>query len=254
MSKIAKNIRHLRGLKKLSQEQLADDLKITRARLGGYEESRNEPPIEILIKISDYFKVAVDALIKADLTKTSPDKLMAIGKNRILFPILLDREENELIEVVPVKSVAGYLNGYADPEFVEGLQTMNLPFKVVGKHRVFPIKGDSMPPLETGDYVVGKYVESVNEIKDGNTYVLLTKDDGLVYKRVYNHLKKDRSLLLVSDNKSYEPYQVSSHDVLEIWEYVCTIKTSHKKAEEVNMNSIMALLRDMKVEMESFKK
>ncbi|MFM9908479.1 MAG: XRE family transcriptional regulator [Chitinophagaceae bacterium] len=254
MSIIAKNIRHLRSLKKLSQEQLADELSITRSRLGGYEESRNEPPIELLIKISNYFKISVDALIKGDLTKTSPDKLMNIGKNRILFPILLDQQENDLIEIVPVKSMAGYLNGYADPEFIEGLQTMNLPFKIVGKHRTFPIKGDSMPPLETGDYVVGKYIESVADVKDGNTYILLTKDEGLVYKRVYNHIKKEGLLLLVSDNKTYDPYQVKPNDVLEIWEYVCSIRTANKKAEEINMNSIMAMLRDMKVEMASLKK
>lgn len=251
MKNIAKNIRHLRGLKKMSQEQLADELGITRPRLGAYEEGRNEPPIRLLIKISDYFKVAVDALLKADLTKTSPDKLMAIGKNRILFPVLLDKEENDLVEVVPVKSIAGYLNGYSDPEFIGELQTMRLPFKVVGKHRTFPIKGDSMPPLETGDYVVGKYTEALSQVKDGNTYVLLTKEDGLVYKRVY---KENNSLLLVSDNKSYQPYEVQGNDVLEIWEYVCTIKTSNKRAEEVNMYSLMSMLREMRVEMASLRK
>ncbi len=52
MSKIANNIRFLRQLKGLSQEQLADELKITRSRIGGYEEARNEPPIDLLIRLS----------------------------------------------------------------------------------------------------------------------------------------------------------------------------------------------------------
>jgi phage repressor protein C with HTH and peptisase S24 domain len=153
-----------------------------------------------------------------------------------------------------VKSIAGYLNGYSDPEYIEGLQTMRLPFKVVGKHRTFPIKGDSMPPLETGDFVVCKYTEAMSDIQDGNTCVLLTKEEGLVYKRVYNQPKKEQSLLLVSDNKSYEPYKVRFENILEVWEYVCSIRTANKKTEDMNMNSIMSMLRDMRVEIAGLKR
>ena len=49
--KLSENIKFLRGLKKLSQEDLAAALDITRSRLGAYEEGRNEPPIEILIRL-----------------------------------------------------------------------------------------------------------------------------------------------------------------------------------------------------------
>ncbi len=49
---IAKNLRHLRNLKGLTQEQFADDLKVSRSRIGSYEEGRPEPSIETLIEIS----------------------------------------------------------------------------------------------------------------------------------------------------------------------------------------------------------
>ena len=62
MSKIANNIRFLRQLKKLSQEQLADELKVTRSRIGGYEEARNEPPIDLLIRLSEFFSQSQDAV------------------------------------------------------------------------------------------------------------------------------------------------------------------------------------------------
>lgn len=79
-------------MKKLSQEQLAEDLKITHARLGAYEEGRNEPPIVILIKLSEYFHVAIDALVKADLRKTDLGALVNIGRNRLLFPVIIDKK------------------------------------------------------------------------------------------------------------------------------------------------------------------
>ena len=142
MSKIAKNISVLRALKKLSQNQLADELDISRSRLGSYEEGRAEPPYDLLIKIADHFHIAIDALVRGDLAKTDPESLLEIGKNRILFPVIVDRQNQDMVEVVPAKAVAGYLTGYADPEFMEDLPIMNLPFKIVGKHRAFSIKGD----------------------------------------------------------------------------------------------------------------
>ena len=194
MSKIAKNISVLRGLKKLSQTQLSDELEISRSRLGSYEEGRAEPPYDLLIKIADHFHIAIDALVRGDLSKTDPESLMEVGKNRILFPVIVDRQNHDLVEVVPAKAVAGYLNGYADPEYIEDLPIMNLPFKIVGKHRAFSIKGDSMPPLKDGTFVVGKYLESLKEVKEGQTYIILTKEDGVVYKRLYREDKKSNDV------------------------------------------------------------
>lgn len=253
MSKISFNIRFLRELKKLSQEQMADELNITRARLGAYEEGRNEPPIEILIRLSEYFHVAIDALVKADLRKTDIKGMLNIGNNRLLFPVIIDKENNDQIEVISVNASAGYLNGYADPEYIEKLPSMNLPFSFTGKHRSFPIKGDSMPPLITGDYVIGKYVESTNDIVNGKTYILLSKTEGIVYKRVYKK-DNDQTLELNSDNKSYEPYNINLQDVLEIWEFVCCLKLSDKEEEEINLESVMKFLSSMKVEIERLKK
>ena len=250
MSKIATNIRVLRDSKKLSQEKLADELDINRSRLGSYEEGRAEPPYDLLVTIADYFHVSIDALVRADLAKTSPETLMKIGKNRILFPVQMDKENNDTIEVVAVKAMAGYLNGYADPEFIENLSIMNLPFKIVGKHRAFTIKGDSMPPLKDGTIVVGKYVESLNEIKDGQTYIVLTKNDGVVYKRLYREKKKSvEPFLFCSDNKAYSPYTVHTADILEIWSFVCSLNIGEYKTHDLNMESVIRFLQSQRVEM-----
>ena len=252
MNKIAKNIRHLRFLHKWSQEQLAEKLKISRARIGAYEESRCTPPVEILIRVSNLFHIAIDALVKCDLSTVEKDALMKVGQNRILFPIVIDKENNDRVEVVTAKASAGYLAGYDDPEYIEKLPLMNLPFKITGKHRAFPISGDSMPPLKTGSLVIGKFVESLKDIVNGRTYVLVTKEEGVVYKRVY--CKNNSTLELHSDNKNYAPYIVKGSDVLELWEFVCCLNLSDKKEEEINLESVMAMLKSMKVEMEGLKR
>jgi len=254
MSKISSNIRFLRQLKGLSQEQLADELKVTRSRIGGYEEARNEPPIDLLIRLSEYFHIAIDALVRGDLKKTNLDGLMKLGKNRILFPILLDNEGNDMVELIPLKASAGYTRGYADPDYIERLPKMQLPFLPTGKHRAFPIKGDSMPPIKEGSFVVGKYLEKFDEVRMGQTYVVVTKDDGLMYKRIMAYSKKEGTYEMHSDNKLYQPFKIKAEDILEIWEYTCCINMNQYQNEELNLDSIMNMLRGLKVEIADIKK
>lgn len=254
MSKIATNIRFLRQLKGLSQEQLADELKITRSRIGGYEEARNEPPIDLLIRLSEFFHIAIDALVRGDMRKTNIDGLMKIGKNRILFPILLDNDGNDMVELVPVKASAGYTRGYADPDYIEKLPQMKLPFLPTGKHRAFPIKGDSMPPIKEGSFVIAKFIERLEDIRLGHTYIVVTKEDGLTYKRVMAYHKKEGTYELHSDNKIYQPFKVKVSDILEIWEYTCSINMNEYQQDELNLDSIMNMLRGLKVEIAEIKK
>lgn len=254
MSKISSNIRFLRQLKGLSQEQLADELHVTRSRIGGYEEARNEPPIDLLIRLSEFFHIAIDALVRGDLKKTNLDGLMKVGKNRILFPILLDPDGNDMVELIPLKASAGYLKGYADPDYIEKLPQMKLPFLPTGKHRAFPIKGDSMPPIKEGSFVIGKFIERLEDIKLGHTYVVVTKDDGLSYKRVMQYIKKENAFELHSDNKMYQPYKVKTNEILEMWEYTCCINMNQYDDAELNLDSIMNMLRGLKVEIAGIKK
>lgn len=250
MSKISRNIKHLRTLKNWSQAQLAEELEITRARIGSYEEERCDPPIDTLIKISNLFHIAIDALVKCDLTNIDPNALIKLEQNRILFPIVVDKDNNDQVEVLTVKASAGYLRGYADPEFIEKLPLISLPFPAKGKQRAFPIKGDSMPPLTDGCYVIGKYVDSLKDLRNGSTYILITKNDGILYKRLY---LKGESLILHSDNPDYQAYEIKITEVLELWEFVCNLNISDKKPEEVSMENILHMLHEMKKEIQTLK-
>lgn len=254
MNYIAKNIRHLRSLKKLSQEGLAEELNVTRSRIGSYEESRSAPTIELLLKLSDYFKIPIDILLRKDLTKAKDFSFIELNNQRVLFPITVDSGNENLIEVVPVKASAGYLSGYDDPEYIEQLQKIKLPFLPTGKHRAFPIKGDSMLPMKDGAFVIGRFIEDRKDIQSGKTYVLLTLNDGMVYKRVINNIATDGTLTLVSDNKNYEPYTVLIDEVLELWEFTCSINTQEYTKDELKLSSIMNMFSNLGVELKALEK
>lgn len=251
MSKISSNIKHLRLLRNWSQSQLAEALDIPRARIGAYEEQRCDPPIDTVIKISNLFHIAIDALVKCDLHKFDEIALMKIDENRILFPMMVDAKNQDQIEVVTVKASAGYLQGYADPEYFEKLNCMQLPFKLVGKHRAFPIQGDSMPPLQKGCFVIGKFVERLSPIENGSTYIVVSKEEGIVYKRIF---KKGKEFELHSDNTFYAPYRIKQTDIIELWKFVCTINVFDTLDDEPNMGNMMRMLKEMKVNVDRLMK
>ena len=113
MKIVSKNIKHLRTLKNFSQEGLAEELKVTRSRIGSYEENRSSPTLDFLIDFSNYFKIPIDILLKNDLTKTKDVSFIEVGEKRVLFPIIVDEHNENLIEVVSIKASAGYLLGQA---------------------------------------------------------------------------------------------------------------------------------------------
>lgn len=244
-------MQHLRGLKKRSQEALAEDLNVSRSRISSYEEGRSMPSIDFLIRISDYFKIPIDILLRNDLTKAKDFSFIELNNQRVLFPITVDSDNDNLIEVVPVKASAGYLAGYDDPEYIEQLQKIKLPFLPTGKHRAFPIKGDSMLPMKDGSFVVGRFVENRSEIRTGRTYVLITLNDGMVYKRVMNNIEYNGSLLLMSDNKVYNDYSVPINEILELWEFTCSINTQEYTAEELKISSIIGMFNELGVELKA---
>lgn len=243
MSLFSDNLKYLRGKKSLTQSGVADDLKITRARLLKYEDGTSQPPIELLKKISNYYHVSIDILVSVDLRKISLDDLLQLGDNRILLPITVDRHGENFIEIIPHKARAGYTSGYADPEFIENLQQISLPFLKNGKFRAFPVEGDSMPPHKEGSFIVGRYVEKLGDVRDGKTYILLTRNDGIVYKRLN---KNGKNLTLQSDNSVYRPYEVKASEVLEIWEYACSIATEEFLPGDIGVENLKDMLREMR--------
>jgi transcriptional regulator with XRE-family HTH domain len=209
-----------------TQEQFAERIGIKRSLLGAYEEGRADPRLNNLQNIATEFGVTVDMLLTRDLTRMNREDIQKLmkkeagnGKEKLkILSITVDQQNRENIELVPQKAAAGYLNGFADPEYLEELPRFQLPLlPQTGTYRAFEISGDSMLPLPSGTIIIGQYVESARDIREGKTYIFVTAKEGVVYKRAYRN-GKDNSLLMVSDNTAYAPFEIELADVLEIWE------------------------------------
>jgi transcriptional regulator with XRE-family HTH domain len=251
MSLFSDNIRNLRVKQKISQEKLAEALAITRGRYVKYEDGTSEAPYEILKKIAHYYHISIDLLLSVDVRKIPTDDLLQLENNRLVLPITVDAAGENFIEVVTQKVKAGYLNGYADPEYIESLQQISLPFLGPGKHRGFPVEGDSMPPHEDGSIIVGRYIEKLGEVMDGKTYILITKSEGMVYKRLNKN--KKNVLVVASDNSFYPAYEVKASDILEIWEYECNIGRNDRKPVISETASIKDMFLELKRDINDLK-
>ncbi|MFD0998193.1 XRE family transcriptional regulator [Ohtaekwangia kribbensis] len=219
MATVNKNLKFLRTQKGLTQKQLAEKLGLKQAAIGAYEEERATPPLSSLLDITKIFNVNLDALVSQDLSKVSEkDRKAAPSKGKEVLAITVDSNNKENVELVSQKASAGYLGGYQDPEFVKDLPKISLPVLPRNKtYRAFEIQGDSMLPVQPGSIIFGEYVEDVGDIKNGKLYILVTKQDGIVFKRVFNFADDEGKLLAVSDNRQYQPFSVTADDVLEIW-------------------------------------
>jgi DNA-binding XRE family transcriptional regulator len=223
MSNISQNIKFLRKKWSLTQTQFAEKIGVKRPIIGAYEEGRAEPKLTTLQTIATTFEVSIDALVSKELERFSEedwkDKAADVRGQRLrVLAFTVDSEDKENVEIVPQKAAAGYTNGYADAEYLQELPKLHLPMLSTGTHRAFEIQGDSMLPVQPGSIIVGNFVEDWHNIKSGKTYVIVTENEGIVYKRVHNRIFENGTLLLISDNKAYDSYEVSTEDVIEVWE------------------------------------
>ena len=298
MSIVSNNIKYLRRLNGLTQEQFARRIGIKRLLLGAYEEARANPNLENLKTIAQVFGTSVDSLIKTDIRKIretpgislaqsitgiieqpipknnpqpsqySPDSRLFTNtsepqpvakivedifqeKEVVIIPqrqtpqrnFLADNEtsfqqfvdshlhtvsnfsknEPELTSQSVVKStpyvkintINEYLVNCQKAEYLRSLPTISLPFIKSERSRAFEMGNDF--PMQNS-IVVGSGISDWSDVQDGKFYILVTAQQGVIYRRVYNQVKIKGALLLSSDNSTIPSFEISIKDVVEIWE------------------------------------
>src|SRR6202000_1230904 len=184
MSIAGQNLKYLRKLRGWTQEEFAARLGIKRSLLGAYEEERAEPRLEVLETISDMFKLSLDELPPKELGDSKGPNYVSKRRAQKLIAASND------IQLVPVKAAAGYLAGYADPEFLDELNTFTLPMLAPCQYLALEIVGNSMLPTPSGSVIVGEKIDDLEEVKSNQTYVVVSRNEGIVYKRVMKNNKR----------------------------------------------------------------
>lgn len=253
MSLVSNNIKSLRRKHQYTQEQFAQKLGIKRSLLGAYEEARAKPRLEILVKAADLFNVSVDQLVAEDLS----DNGRSFKKPDAFPKAVQHSHETSLIRLVIKEEQMQYFVRRDDHPYLEGLPHIMLPMlhADAGIYRAFEVVDDAMQPIAPGTVVVGRREVNLQTLRDGQVYVVITRE-GILLRRVYNRIQEDGALLLHASQPSYKKISLSVlGKEVEVWEvlyYICQQMpfgtTSHKEYPAIDLSQLTALVLDLQQE------
>ena len=151
---------------KMSQDALAELLNVTRQTVSNWENQKNYPDIETLIKISDKFNISLDILLKGDKKMVKElDKKVKFGKLfKFIIPIII-----LIIIAIPITSIivnhsfiAKYNNNF-DINLMGDEKGWNLNVNLPSGGL---IKGVVVPYKENGEIVNLIFTNVLETVKD----------------------------------------------------------------------------------------
>lgn len=105
---IGKQIRKHRQDLKLSQDELAEKIFVTRQTISNWENDKNYPDIKSLLLLSSLFDISLDILVKGDLEEMKEqiktEDIKRFNKDGSIFTLLL---LSEILLAVPLASFWG---------------------------------------------------------------------------------------------------------------------------------------------------
>jgi len=101
---------------------------------------------------------------------------------------------------------------------------INIPFVKTAEY-CFPVVGMSMEPtINEGEIVGVRHVETYETCNPDRVYLITTRDNERMIKRIVKYDKEHGKVRLCSDNPRYEPFDVAEDMILDIYKVVWHIK------------------------------
>lgn len=141
------------------------------------------------------------------------------GASELPKVVTVDSSGRDNISYVSVKARAGYLLGFGDPAYIEKLPAFTVPGYTHGTYRLFEVDGHSMfPTLQASDRVITRWA-GISEVRDDRVYVIVTKNDGVLIKRIINRYQEGK-IIAKSDNNhggEFPALVLDLSEIIEIW-------------------------------------
>ena len=106
-------LRSLRQSRYLSQQKLANDLKISQTAVASYENNLREPSFAMLQRLADYFSVPLSTMLPTDnsaeqeFAQQLADAFKLNPKLVTLFKLTRDMESTDLDAIISVAKAIG---------------------------------------------------------------------------------------------------------------------------------------------------
>ena len=246
-----KRFKQIREELNLTQAAFAEELGIS-ATTADIERGRTRIPGQVVKELLKKYHINPLWLFGESTQKfLHSDKLSVNPK-----VVTVDNEGKENIVLVNAKAAAGYPSNIGDAQWFESLPAFGIPLPEYrnATFRGFQVDGDSMSPvLESGEWIVGKAVEDMENLSNRRMYVVVTADSVLV-KKVQ---KENQSgyVNLVSLNPDYAPIRIDQNEIREMW--LVSSKLSFNleaNTQQVSLQSLHNDMRELKEEMKKLTK
>ena len=198
---LPERLKEARRRKRLSQEELAELVGVTRSTVAKWEIGNRVPKGDHLMKLSDVLGVPPSYFFEGE-EKPKWDKNAEYLNSKVI-PIPIYGEAQ-----------AGSFGGHTTPTPEEYFPTPDLMIKGLPPERVFWIRveGHSMEPVfKPGDLVLVAD-PSWYEVREGDPVVALNGDGELTVK-YYHHDTKNKVVVLEPANPAYKPIVIPEKEL-----------------------------------------
>jgi hypothetical protein len=110
-----------------------------------------------------------------------------------------------------------------------------------------------MLPTPSGSVIVCEKAEHPDDVKNNNTYIVVSRNEGIVYKRVLRSNRSKNKFTLVSDNPLYQPYSIDKEDIIELWQARMVI-TKANQQQNWDVNQLASIVNNLQSQVSSLKK
>ncbi|MFK7812625.1 MAG: XRE family transcriptional regulator [Maribacter sp.] len=179
----------------------------------------------------------------------SENKNLATSNTSVIPKVVtVDSSDQENMVLVNAKAAAGYPQNIQDASWYKELPAFDLPLPEFrnATYRGFQVEGDSMMPnLRTGEWVLAKAIDNIDEVSPSKMYVVVLEDAVLVKKVIRK--PNSNNVTLVSLNETYPPYEIKPFQIQEIWQ------VNSKITFGVDATTETGLLKQLQESMEELK-
>jgi len=232
-----KNLKKIRSVHGISQQEFADIFDLKRGTLGAYEEERSNPKLETVLKIANHFSIGIEELLTKELTvnrllkfneKITTESDQIIIQEFDAVPCILQDKKGEFAE--------SYKSGFE----IENLPVLRLPYIDSTKRFAFSVDDLSMTggaiEFFPKDIIIGIEIDK-NKIQEEKLVIAIVNQE-LVFRKLYFH---DKNYILKADHHGVDDIVVSADEITAIWKIEHIFHYSmHSK--EILLENRLALL------------
>ncbi|MFL9844150.1 helix-turn-helix transcriptional regulator [Flavobacterium rhizosphaerae] len=231
-----KNLKKIRKVHSLSQQDFAELFDLKRATLGAYEENRSNPKLDTVIKIANHFSIGLENLLTKELTINDLlhfNEAMTTGTSIPSTPVF------EGVACITPEVEQSFLKEYRTSNTIGSiyLPYIHLP-NIGGIDRLAYVVNDlsmsgGAEKFLPKDVVIGEAVTSVKDPDISGQLVIAVSDNAIYLRTIYI---QDEKAVLKANHPGVEPLTLECKKITGLWKILhvfrYTIPENSDKTEQ----------------------